>query len=113
MAKVRVGVKRIRNGIEVHETDETGAGDGVFEVFQQWIEINGVRFDTGDVGLLGVTYGLGHSEYLRDSDGGVIRGEDGQPITEYRNGLMGEVTMVFASSAFETVDHREPPPDGD
>jgi hypothetical protein len=103
MARVRVGVKRIEHGAEV---PVVGA-DATAEVFQVWVEINGHRFDSNEIGLLDVTYGLGRSEAVRDARGDVVFDDNGRPVLEYPNSLMGEIVIRLASSSFETVDHRE------
>lgn len=79
MAKVRVGVKRVNpeTGAEV----ETVGEDGI-EVYQHWVEIDGVRLDGMAIGLLGVDYKLGDK-------------------------MIGEITIRLSSRGIETVDHRE------
>lgn len=104
MARVRVGVKRHEFGIDV---DEVGA-PGV-EVFQHWVEINGIRFETEDTALLDVSYNLGRSDVLRDGRGNIIVDDEGHAVREYPNDLQGEIVIRFVSHGFETVDYREPP----
>jgi hypothetical protein len=81
MAKIRVGVKRLEHGMEVEEPGQRGV-----EVFQMWIEIDGVRFLTEDTGLMECSYGI-------DREFG-----------------MGFITVRVPSHGFETVDHRVDPP---
>lgn len=106
MATVRVGVERIKKGTGYQV--EAPGDDGV-EVFQKWVEIDGTRFMTDEVGLLDVSYALGQSDLLRDSGGDLILDQQGRATREHPNNLMGEITIRFNSSGFSTVDHRVPP----
>lgn len=103
MAKVRVGVKRVKYGTEVPVVGDHANA----EVFQIWVEIDGHRFDGTEIGLLGVSYGIEHCRAVTDAAGNVLRDASGQPVLDERNNLMGEVVIRLASSSFETVDHRE------
>jgi len=107
MATVRVGVERIKQGTgyQVEEPGEYGV-----EVFQRWVEINGIRFETDQVGLLDVSYGMGRSELLRDDDGEIVTDVEGHAVRKYQNNLMGEIVIRLSSHGFETVDHREESP---
>lgn len=83
MARVRVGVKRIENGCEVREVGD----EATAEIHQMWVEINGRRFDAGELGLMEVTYGS--------------RSADDKPGVGY-------ILLRLMSGGFETVDHRTP-----
>lgn len=84
MAKVRVGVKRVNpnTGEEVATIGEEG-----IEVQQHWVEINGLRLDAEEIGLMTAGYTLGSTN-------------------------VGEITIKLSCRGFETVDHREELPRG-
>jgi hypothetical protein len=91
MAEIRVGVTRISKGLEVDQVGDPGT-----EVFQHWVEINGVRHDTDDIGLLDVSYTLGTYQ---------------DPTQEQHSARRpGEVTIRLQCDGFSTVDHRTPAP---
>lgn len=103
MAAIRVGVKKIHRKTGF-EADPGTPDEDVAEVFQLWVEINGHRFSTEELNLIGVSYQLGRHR-PRQSDGFLNAVEEPDQMP---NSLCGEITLVVASSAFETVDHREP-----
>jgi hypothetical protein len=84
MATIRVGTKHIGRGtgFEV-EPDEEGV-----EIFQMWVELNGVRLETGS-DLLGVDY--------------VFNNENMAGVAVIR--------LQLSTGGFSTVDHREPAPE--
>lgn len=108
MAKVRVGVTKIKPGTGF----EAEEGEGGVEVFQHWVEIDGHRFTTADTGLMEVSYGLGEirdpaAERRRIVD--ALEAGEEPPERPLTQALEGIVTIRMACHGFETVDHREPP----
>lgn len=85
MAKVRVGVKRIRHGIEIEEFAPAAEDDATMEVFIQWVEINGVRFDSTELGL--------------------------ESIDHHAGAKVHTIDLHLFSSGYATVDHRTNAPE--
>lgn len=95
MATVRVGVKRVVKGTGYQPTE---IGEPGIEYTQQWVEINGHRFSTDELALLGVEYGID-----------INRVEKPDPDVEYDQFGPGTIVIRLQSEGFETVDWREEP----